>query len=146
MKDKRFEPGCANFVEEKNKIANLIEGKGAILDSFCIDDDGYQIKVLVGDEDDITLKEISNVVDNIDFEGYIVNDLLYRRNGVEAILVPITQTTMNDFVWNYVKMFLGAHEEIEALSIALGVLERMVETLPREIRNEYEEYSAMVFN
>ena len=130
---------------EKEKISEVVSSKGATLTNFLIDDDGYQIKISVGDED-VTLKEICRAVDEINFEGYIVNDLLYRRDGVEAVLVPITERTMNDFVWNYVKTFLGNHGEIEALSIALGVLEHMVETLPREIRNEYDKYSKMVFN
>lgn len=145
MNDTRFNSDCVNSVKERNKFSELIECKGANLEEFAIDEDGYRIKIVIPGEN-ISIIDICRVADEIDFEGFIVNDLLYCSNGVEAVLVPITQTTMNDFVWNYVNEFLEAHGEIDALMIALGVLERMIEVLPREIRNEYDKYCELVFN
>lgn len=145
MNGTRFDTGFLNLEEEKKRISELISCRGASLSQFAINDDGYQIRIILKDQD-ITLKDICKVVDEIDFKGFIVNDLLYRADGVEALLVPIEHTTMNNFVWNYVKTFLYEHEEIEALSLALGVLEHMVEHLPGEVKKEYETYSTMVFN
>jgi len=144
MKNSRSSSTYKLFKQERKKISGLVAQKGARLTKFVIDDDGYQIKIVVPGNS-VTLKDICGVVDEIDFEGFLVNDCLYQKDGIDAVLVPISQATMNDFVWNYVGLYLDEYEEISALSTALGVLEHIIEPLPQEVRGEYERFVEVVF-
>lgn len=144
MKSSRSHIVCKSFLEEEKRISKIVGAKHAQLEKFEIDDDGYRIEIIVP-KNNVTLTDICNVVDEIDFDGYLVNDYIYQKNGIEAVLIPINKVTMNNFVWNYVEMYLTEHDSITALSMAIGVLEHMVENLSQEVKAECECYIREVF-
>lgn len=131
------------FLEEKREIESFVTSNNAMLTEFGIFDEGYRVRIEVKLKD-MPRSKVCELMDEIDFKGYFVSDFHYFNNGMEAMLVPITQDTMNEFVWSYIAEYLSVHAEVEALNIAVGVLEHMIEPLSKSVQEEYKKYTLLV--
>ena len=124
---------------EREKISKALEAQGARLMSFMLFDEGYQIEFRPIKEG-MTRKELYKFYDGIKFDGYMPFTTLYTDNSQIAMLVPTSDNTMSDFLWNYIELYLPELEETLALGLAVGVLENIVECLPRAVKETYEEF------
>lgn len=127
----------------KNEIANSLKADKLKLCMMSITDDGYVVEA-----ESVTCRDCANSfselckrVDNLKFENYSIVDIDFSEDKVTLVLVPITADAMNRFVWNYIACYFPFVSELEALSLTIGILERMIEPIGKA-RKVLEKYIA----
>ncbi len=120
-------------------VKNCLKKQKLNLSGFLVTDDGYELYVTYYGED-VSHDEICKRIDNLKFNQYVVSDVTYLERDVYIMLVPITEESMNGFVWNYVTSYFQFDKEIEALSAAIAVLERLIEPLGEKENEIMESY------
>lgn len=130
----------------KNEICRALRAQRFSFVQMTITDDGYIVDALplapYGKE--LTEDTIFMRVDRLEFGDYIITDITFSKKNVSFVLVPVTYDAMNRFVWNYIGCYFPFVDEIESLSIAIGVLEHMAEPLGSTVKAELERYTSTV--
>lgn len=126
----------------RDDISSVLKPQALELVHLQIVDEGYVVDAvpIASKNGNVSFGELCRRVDKLEFEKYIIVDISFSMRAVNMVLVPTTEETMNDFVWNYIMCHFPFNNELEALSLAIGVLERMVEPLSKEIKSEYEKF------
>lgn len=127
------------------KVMEAVLGRQKfILNSITITDDGYVVdaKAAFSYNTEVPFSEICERVDGLEFKDYIIVDITFSRTNVNLVLVPITKDAMNRFIWNYITCYFPFVNEVESLSLAIGVLERMIEPIGGEVQEELDDYIA----
>ena len=113
---------------------------------MSITDDGYVIDIVPVESEEIPFKEICDRFDKLKFPNYVLTDIVFSWNNTNIVLVPTTSDAMNRFLWNYVICYFPFTNDTEALAIALGVLERMIEPLGKDVKLTLEKYPSDMIN
>lgn len=134
--------------EVRNDIENELNKQGFSIEKMSITDDGYVIDATwikrIGF--DVPFDDICKRIDRLDFKNYRIVDITFFKTSINFVLAPITEDAMNRFVWNYVICYFPFNSETESMFTAVGVLERIVEPLGKEVRLTFEKYIGNLIN
>lgn len=130
----------------KDNISIYMEPRGLSLSSLQITDEGYVVeaKPISKEERPIPFSELCRRVDLLEIKNFSIVDITFSLQKVTMIVVPTVEDSMNDFIWNYIMCYLPFADELEALSMAVGVLEHMVESLDDEVRSQYDKFITLL--
>lgn len=124
----------------KGEISEALKSCDLELTKLQITDDGYVVDAVAEQYlgEYIPFDEMCRRVERLEFDNYMVVDTTFLSWKVSIVLAPITEDSMNDFVWNYIMYYLPFENEVKSLSMAMGVLERIIEPFEDDIGEEYD--------
>jgi len=132
----------------KNDIENELNKQGFSIEKMSITDDGYVIDATwikcIGFN--VPFDDICKRIDRLEFKNYRIVDITFFKTSISFVMVPMTEGAMKRFVWNYVICYFPFNGETESLFTAVGVLERMIETLGKDVRLTFEKYISSLIN
>lgn len=130
----------------RDDIAHALSHHGLNLAQLQIADDGYVVDAMLkaSRSPKTTFNELCKRVDMLEFENYMLVDITFSIQVVSMVLVPTTEEAMNDFIWNYIMCYFPFMNEIEALSMTVGVLEHMVEPLGKDVKAQYDKVISLL--
>lgn len=142
---------CLNYLRKerqfvKAEICRALSAQQFRLVRMEITDDGYVVDAvpLISCDGEISHEEVFMRVDQLEFCDYILTDITFSEKSMSFVLTPVTYDAMDRFVWNYIACYFPFVDELESLSIAIGVLERMIEPLSGVAKDELERYTSAV--
>lgn len=130
----------------KKEIGDSLKRGEFELSELAITDDGYVVDavVVIGNDKMVSVEELCMRVDGLEFQNYMIVDIVFSVSKVNLVLVPITADAMNKFIWNYVMCYFPFVDELKSLLLAVSVLEHIVEPLSKEVKKEFDSLVTML--